>query len=365
MGDMVIVPAPGTLPGNDGRGIWLHQMCTSLLKWNETAAGTPIALLGSLMVNGQCLYDSMGLKFPKSAFSAEFFQGSYESPQVKNFSEVTAVKVSVSTTLDVFAEEGQDWIKTFRDELDEFALTAQGVKLLGSGGNIYLTGEGCNQLDNSDKAYRSFIPMLALMMGLVVILLGATFRSIVVPLRAVVCLLWMIVMTFGVCIATFQSGWFDSLGWEPLKSRELGAMYWMSPLIAFAIVVGLGLDYDIFYTERVHEEKHKGYSDSEAAVRALAFTANTISAAGVIMVMAFSALLVSTTAAMNEISLLLIIGILCDCFVTTKCIIPASVALLDGYNFWPSKIDASETLGTPEGCKLFCGISRCCNSGNV
>ena len=65
-------------------------------------------------------------------------------------------------------------------------------------------------------------------------------------------------------------------------------------------------------------------------MRALAFTANTISAAGLIMVMAFSALLVSTTASMNEISLLLIIGILCDCFVTTKLIIPSSIAILDG-----------------------------------
>eukprot|EP00658_Telonema_sp_P-2_P011521 TRINITY_DN14409_c0_g1_i1.p1 TRINITY_DN14409_c0_g1~~TRINITY_DN14409_c0_g1_i1.p1 ORF type:complete len:158 (+),score=33.52 TRINITY_DN14409_c0_g1_i1:75-548(+) len=142
--------------------------------------------------------------------------------------------------------------------------------------------------------------------------------------------------------------------------------YWMSPLIAFPIIVGLGLDYDIFYTERVHEEIHNGFSDTQAAVRALGFTANTISAAGLIMVMAFSALLVSSTASMNEISFLLIIGILCDCFVTTKFIIPSSMALMDGFNFWPSKSSNDKSLGsTPEGCKLLCTLSRCCNGGNV
>ena len=92
----------------------------------------------------------------------------------------------------------------------------------------------------------------------------------------------------------------------------------MSPCVAFSVVVGLGLDYDIFYSERVLEELESGHSPAEAARRALAATANTITAAGCIMVVAFLSLLLSTTPTLNEISFLLVVGVIIDCLVTTK-----------------------------------------------
>ena len=84
--------------------------------------------------------------------------------------------------------------------------------------------------------------------------------------------------------------------------------------------------------EEIHEG---GFSEGEAAVRALAFTADTISSAGLIMAVAFLSLLLSATPTLNEIAFLLTIGVLLDCFVTTKVIIPASIGLLGQYVFWP------------------------------
>merc|ERR1719409_1580522 len=104
--------------------------------------------------------------------------------------------------------------------------------------------------------------MIGLMMSVVLLLIGFAFQSIVAPLRAVIVLLWMLVVTFGIAIFTFQSGMFDFLSWPQLGQRDAGAMYWMSPCIAFSVVVGLGLDYDIFYSERVLEEREKGHSDA-------------------------------------------------------------------------------------------------------
>ena len=81
--------------------------------------------------------------------------------------------------------------------------------------------------------------------------------EVVAPLRAVVCLLWMLGLTFGLAVFVFQDGALNWTGIPQLSARSDGAMNWMSPCIAFSVVVGLGLDYDIFYSESVLEEWHQ------------------------------------------------------------------------------------------------------------
>merc|ERR1711879_1114992 len=135
-------------------------------------------------------------------------------------------------------------------------------------------------------------------------------------------------ITFGMSVFTFQDGCLDFLGFPQLAHSSAGSMNWMSPCVAFSISVGLGLDYDIFYSERVIEEHHKGYSEREAAVRALAATANIISAAGLIMVLAFLSILLSSTPTLNEIAFVLVLSVVLCCGITTKVTIPAAMAAL-------------------------------------
>jgi len=123
-------------------------------------------------------------------------------------------------------------------------------------------------------------------------------------------------------------------------------MCWFSPCIACSVLVGLGLDYDIFYSERVAEECEHGLNEKDASLRALTVTGNTISAAGIIMVAAFLALLLCTTPALNEIAFLLIVGVIVDCFITTKLIIPCVMALLGRWNFWPRKFSTQQQTAT-------------------
>merc|ERR1711862_442582 len=96
-------------------------------------------------------------------------------------------------------------------------------------------------------------------------------------------LVFMLICTFGVAFL------------------EWGAVSWMTPCIALPILIGLGLDYDIFYTEAVVEKWDLGFSEGEASVEALVDTANTISAAGAIMVFAFFPLFISTTPLLQQI----------------------------------------------------------------
>ena len=195
-------------------------------------------------------------------------------------------------------------------------------------------------MDAAQETFNHFPLMIGLMMTAVLILIGGAFKSVVAPIRAVFCLLWMLAVTMGINIFVFQDGAFDFLHWAQLSGRSSGAMSWLSPAVALPILIGLGLDYDIFYTEKVAEEREHGYSESVAANRALVATADLISAAGIIMVVAFLSVLLSSTESLNEIALMLIIGILIDCFVTTKIIIPASIGFTGKRTFWPRSFPA-------------------------
>jgi len=241
----------------------------------------------------------------------------------------SATIVSISYPIDPFTTQGQKWITLMRNAFSDSS--AKNVA------DWYIVGAGPTQMDASDMTFDKLPFMIGLMMCVVFVVIAVAFKSIVAPLRAVFCLLWMLTLTYGLAIYAFQDGALDFVHWSSIGKRETGAMSWLSPAMAGAMMVGLGLDYDIFYSERVIEEWEYGYNEKEAAARALGATANVITAAGCIMVVAFAALLVSTTPALNEIAFLLIVSVIIDCFVTTKMIIPCAMALLGQYNFWPRK----------------------------
>merc|ERR1719277_1462441 len=103
-------------------------------------------------------------------------------------------------------------------------------------------------MDVARQTFDKLPLMVALMMVIVFLVIAVAFRSLVAPMRAVFCLLWMLIVTSGLAIFVFQDGLFDGLGWQQLSRRESGAMVWMSPCMAIPPVIGLGLDYDMFYS---------------------------------------------------------------------------------------------------------------------
>lgn len=312
---LLVVPRPGAMADEAGRQQWLADSCAALKNIAEVVDTDPDvppftaeAFMGVMMVGGACT--------PVGYGSWSHVGGKY-----------AATQVMVNYAIDPFSANGQEWIQRLRSAVHEHSNV----------GEWYVSGEGPNQMDLANATFSTFPLMIALMMGVVMIVIGVAFGSVVVTLRAVVCLLWMLTVSFGLAVCIFQDGLLDFLHWSQLETRPTGAMCWFSPCISFSVLVGLGLDYDIFYSERVVEEWEHGYSEHEAASRALAATANIISAAGVIMVIAFSSLLMCDTPALNEIAFLLTVGILIDCFITTKIIIPCVMALLGRFNFLPRK----------------------------
>merc|ERR1711970_839828 len=86
-----------------------------------------------------------------------------------------------------------------------------------------VTGEGVNQMDVSQRTFDRFPLMIALMMGTVLLVIGFAFNSIVAPIRAVLCLLWMLVVTFGLAVLVFQNGALSFLNTSQLDQRPTGA----------------------------------------------------------------------------------------------------------------------------------------------
>jgi uncharacterized membrane protein YdfJ with MMPL/SSD domain len=326
---LLVVPTKGSTETDDALSKWLKSTCEALQgiaqSVNTKDDGVPPftvkSFSGVMILDGSCLPAKVGNAMGQWSHVG----GKYAATQIR-----------ITYAIDPFSTEGQKWIIRLRKAID----TREARNL----GSWYVTGAAPIQMDVSNATFARLPFMIALMMGVVIIVMGVSFRSLVAPLRAVFCLLWMLIVTFGIAIYVFQDGMLDFLNWGSVGARPTGAMTWMSPCMSFSVLVGLGLDYDIFYSERVVEEWEHGYDEKEAAVRALSETANIITAAGVIMVVAFVALLISTTPALNEIAFLLIVGVIIDCFITTKVIIPCVMALLGRFNFWPRQNPARKDL---------------------
>jgi RND superfamily putative drug exporter len=175
---------------------------------------------------------------------------------------------------------------------------------------------------------------LPLFIGLVVLLsfllLAMVFRSLVIPLISALLNILSIGAAFGVLVAVFQWGWLDSL----FGIGATGPIESFLPVMLFAIVFGLSMDYQVFLVTRIHEEWVKT-GDSKLAVRnGLAATGKTISAAALIMILVFGSFILGGEIVIKEFGLGLAGGILVDAIVIRMAVVPAGLTLLGRSTWW-------------------------------
>jgi putative drug exporter of the RND superfamily len=163
------------------------------------------------------------------------------------------------------------------------------------------------------------------------LLLTAVFRSVLVPLKAAVLNLLSIGASLGVLTVVFQQGW---LGAQP------GPVEAFVPVMIFAIVFGLSMDYEVFLVSRIHEEWRRT-GDAQHAVReGLAATGSVITAAAAIMIVVFGAFLLSPDRMLNQFGLGLAVAVLLDALVIRCLIVPAVMRLLGTKAWWlPRRLD--------------------------
>ncbi len=186
-------------------------------------------------------------------------------------------------------------------------------------------------------------------LGLSFLLLMTVFRSVLVPLKAVLMNLLSIGAAYGVAVAVFQWGWLNAItGVEPAPIEPF------VPMMLFAIVFGLSMDYEVFLLSRVREEWVRTGDSRTSVADGLASTARVITAAAAIMVFLFGSFLLETDRIIKLFGLGLAVAVLLDATIIRMLLVPATMELLGDKNWWmPRWLDKSlpkvNVEGSPEG----------------
>jgi RND superfamily putative drug exporter len=238
------------------------------------------------------------------------------SPPVTNPNGDAAV-LQVFPTTRPQATETSDLVSRLRDTVVPKALE-------GSTAKAYVGGQTA-AYDDIAKHIGSRMPMfLGLVMGVIFLILTMAFRSVVVAFKAALTTLISGMAALGAIVAIFQWGWMGSV----VGLDRTGPIESYMPLILFAILFGLAMDYEVFLVSRIREAYTKGASARDAITEGVGNIGRIIFAAGTIMVVVFWAFVLGDDRTVKEFGVGLGVAILMDAFIVRMILVPAVMQLL-------------------------------------
>jgi RND superfamily putative drug exporter len=177
--------------------------------------------------------------------------------------------------------------------------------------------------------------VLAFVLGLSFMLLTVVFRSIVVPIKAIIMNLLSVMAAYGAVTLVFQKGvglgFFNALGFPFKRAEAIEA--WL-PLFLFSILFGLSMDYHVFLLTRIREEYDKTQDNTEAVAYGLRTTAGIITGAALIMVTVFGAFAAGRLGQFQQMGFGLAVAVLIDATIVRTLLVPASMRLLGDWNWY-------------------------------
>jgi putative drug exporter of the RND superfamily len=246
--------------------------------------------------------------------------------------EVTPARVNTAAgiaSLIAFPTTGpQD--KATQDTLDRLRSRVIPAALAGSAAQAHIGGQMVNFTDVGVRVNDRLPVFIGAVLALSFLLLMLVFRSVLVPLKAVVLNLLSIGASYGVMVMVFQWGW----GADLIGLTSTVPIVSFIPMFMFAILFGLSMDYEVFLLSRVREE-YRGSGDNEASVvRGIAGTGRVITAAALIMITVFLAFVTGEDSATKMFGLGLATAILVDATLVRMVLVPATMKLLGDANWW-------------------------------
>jgi RND superfamily putative drug exporter len=194
----------------------------------------------------------------------------------------------------------------------------------------YVGGSTAAYIDLADKIGDKLPEVIAIVVGLSFLLLAIAFRSVVVPLTAGLMNLVSVAASYGVLVLVFEKGFGLSLigldHTEPIVSYV--------PLLMFAILFGLSMDYQVFLLTRIHEHYKEGESNHDAVVNGLAGTARVITSAALIMVAVFTSFVLNGDPTVKQFGIGLAVAVAIDATVVRCLLVPAVMVLIGRANWW-------------------------------
>ncbi|MEA2973335.1 MAG: putative drug exporter of the superfamily [Actinomycetota bacterium] len=199
----------------------------------------------------------------------------------------------------------------------------------GTGLDVSVTGTVAILVDFSDYMTARMPIFFGAVLGLSFLLLMTVFRSVLVPLKAVIMNLLSLGAAFGVVVAIFQWGWGASL-----LNLDKAPIEPFVPMMLFAIVFGLSMDYEVFLLSRIREAWKKSGDSRESVADGLAATARVITAAALIMVFVFGSFLLENDRVIKLFGIGLAGAVLLDATIVRMLLVPATMELLGDKNWW-------------------------------
>jgi RND superfamily putative drug exporter len=217
--------------------------------------------------------------------------------------------------------------------------------LAGVPGGVEVGGNTAQNVDFNNAVYGNFPIMLAAIALLTFLLLAREFRSAVLALKAVLVNLVSLGASFGFLVLFWQQGIGSNLIYGVPATGSI--RNWI-PIVAFAFLFGLSMDYEVFILARMREEYDRTGSTREAVIGALARTGRLVTCAAVILAISFASLSSAPDVVVEMIATGLGVGIFVDAVVVRTLLVPALVAIMGRWNWWLPRPMARALRVAPE-----------------
>jgi len=215
-------------------------------------------------------------------------------------------------------------VMEMRDNVVPASFDEEGYEVLVGAGAAYT-------VDAVDNVKSKAPIVFAFVLGIAFLLLLVMFRSIIIPVKAILLNLISVGAAYGVLIMVFQEGW---IGESLLNFKAVGIIEIFMPLFLFAVLFGLSMDYHMLVLSRVKEAYDSGHSNEESVSIGIKATASLITSAAAIMILVFGAFAFSSAMFMKQMGVGMGVAILIDATLIRAVLLPASMKLLGDRNWY-------------------------------
>jgi len=268
-------------------------------------AATRLRLANLILRNSEVRVVAIGYKYPYVDASGRYDQ------------------IFVIGRHDFGDEASQRFVHELRDEVIPAAHMPSGTK-------VYVGGAPAQGVDFLSTVYGAFPWIVFVALVLAYWVLVRAFRSLLLPLIAVLLDLLSVGAAYGLLVAVFRFG----IGSSILRTYHVSQIEGWVPIFIFAMLFGLSMDYEVFIVSRMRESWDRGSGTARAITEGLAHTGGVVTAAAVIMVGALSGLILGHVAGLQELGVGLALGVLIDATIVRGLLLPSVMALLGRWNWW-------------------------------
>jgi uncharacterized membrane protein YdfJ with MMPL/SSD domain len=196
-----------------------------------------------------------------------------------------------------------------------------------------VSGLTAQSKDYNDQVRARAPIVFAFVLGVAFVLLLVTFRSIVIPLKAIVLNLLSVGAAYGVLVQVFQKGWFEAL----LGFKSTGAIESWLPVFLFVVLFGLSMDYQVFIVSRIREAFDRGMKTDDAVEYGIKSTASVVTSAAIVMVAVFAIFASLGALMLKEMGVGLAVAVFIDATIVRAVLLPATMKLLGNWNWYLPK----------------------------